>query len=76
MGRRFEGKFDAGGKKIAIVASRFNDFFTSELLDGALDCLRRHGVADEAHRHGLGARRFRDSAGRQALGARPVATPR
>ncbi len=47
MGRNFEGKFDAHGKRIAIVASRFNDFFTSELLDGALDCLRRHGVADE-----------------------------
>jgi len=47
MGRKFEGKFDARGEKIAIVASRFNDFFTSELMDGALDCLHRHGVTDE-----------------------------
>jgi 6,7-dimethyl-8-ribityllumazine synthase len=47
MGRKFEGKFDARGEKIAIVGSRFNDFFTSELMDGALDCLHRHGVADE-----------------------------
>ncbi len=47
MGRTFEGKFDAGKASIAIVASRFNDFFTAELVDGALDCLRRHGVADE-----------------------------
>lgn len=47
MGRKFEGRFDARGKKIAIVGSRFNDFFTSELMEGALDCLRRHGVADE-----------------------------
>ena len=47
MGRKYEGKFDSHGKRIAIVASRFNDFFTSELLSGAQDCLRRHGVADE-----------------------------
>jgi len=47
MGKKFEGSFDAKGARIAIVASRFNDFFTSELLEGALDCLRRHGVADE-----------------------------
>ena len=47
MGRKFEGSFDAKGAKIAIVGSRFNDFFTSELMAGALDCLHRHGVADE-----------------------------
>jgi 6,7-dimethyl-8-ribityllumazine synthase len=47
MGRTFEGNFDARGQKIAIVASRFNDFFTSELMEGALDCLHRHGVTDE-----------------------------
>jgi len=47
MGRTFEGKFDARGKRIAVVGSRFNDFFTGELMDGALDCLHRHGVKDE-----------------------------
>jgi len=47
MGRNFEGKFDAREARIAIVGSRFNDFFTSELMDGAIDCLKRHGVADE-----------------------------
>ncbi len=47
MGRKFEGKFEAHGRRIAIVASRFNEFFTGELLAGAEDCLRRHGVADE-----------------------------
>ena len=47
MARTFEGRFDARGKRLAIVASRFNDFFTSELMDGARDCLRRHGVEDE-----------------------------
>ncbi len=44
MGKTYEGKFDSRGKKIAIVGSRFNDFFTSELVDGARDCLLRHGV--------------------------------
>ena len=47
MVRKFEGKFDARGEKIAIVGSRFNDFFTSELMEGALDCLRRHGVTED-----------------------------
>ncbi len=47
MGRKFEGKFDARGKKIAVVASRFNDFFTRELMDGAMDCLSRHGVGED-----------------------------
>ncbi len=47
MGRTYEGKFESHGKRIAIVASRFNEFFTSELLAGAKDCLHRHNVADE-----------------------------
>lgn len=46
MGHVFEGRFDARGRKVAVVASRFNDFFTRELLSGAEDCLRRHGVPD------------------------------
>ncbi len=47
MGARYEGKFDARGKRIAVVGSRFNEFFTGELMAGALDCLHRHGVGDE-----------------------------
>ncbi len=47
MGTTFEGRFDARGRRIAIVASRFNEFFTRELLAGARDCLARHGVPDE-----------------------------
>ena len=35
------------GLKIAIVVSRFNDFFTKELVGGAIDCLVRHGVAEK-----------------------------
>lgn len=44
MGKTYEGKFEGKGKKFAIVVSRFNEFITRRLLDGALDCLRRHGV--------------------------------
>jgi 6,7-dimethyl-8-ribityllumazine synthase len=43
-----EGKIDATGLKIAIVVSRFNEFITGKLLEGALDCLKRH-QGDEAH---------------------------
>lgn len=32
--------------KFAVLVSRFNEFITRKLLDGALDALRRHGVAD------------------------------
>jgi 6,7-dimethyl-8-ribityllumazine synthase len=47
MGKTYQGRFDAGGRKIGIVASRFNEFFTHELLAGARDCLQRHGVSDD-----------------------------
>ncbi len=39
-----EGQLDGDGIKPAIVVSRFNNFITKKLLDGALDCLERHGV--------------------------------
>ena len=41
-----EGKLNAKGLKIAIVVSRFNSFLSQKLLDGAIDCLKRH-EADE-----------------------------
>lgn len=40
----FEGNFDGKGAKIAIVASRFNEFITKELIGGAEDALVRHNV--------------------------------
>ncbi|MFP4374508.1 MAG: 6,7-dimethyl-8-ribityllumazine synthase [Spirochaetaceae bacterium] len=43
----YEGKLSAQGKKFAIVVSRFNSFITEKLLEGATDCLLRHGGADE-----------------------------
>lgn len=41
-----EGKLTAKGMKVAIVVARFNEFITSKLLSGAVDCLKRH-EADE-----------------------------
>ena len=40
----FEGNFDGKGIKIAIVALRFNEFITKELIGGAEDTLLRHNV--------------------------------
>ncbi|MDR2425592.1 MAG: 6,7-dimethyl-8-ribityllumazine synthase [Endomicrobium sp.] len=40
------GQLNAAGKKFAIVASRFNEFITHKLIDGAEDMLKRHGTAD------------------------------
>ena len=42
-----EGVYEGKGVKIAIVASRFNEFITSKLVSGAADCLRRHDVNDD-----------------------------
>ena len=35
------------GSKFGVVVSRFNDFFTRQLLAGALDCLQRHGASEK-----------------------------
>ena len=40
----FEGKLLGEGLKFGIVVSRFNEFITKKLLEGALDALTRHGV--------------------------------
>lgn len=45
MGKLFEGMLLGEGLKIGVVASRFNEFITRKLLDGAQDALLRHGVA-------------------------------
>jgi 6,7-dimethyl-8-ribityllumazine synthase len=44
----YEGRLDAAGLRIAIVVSRFNETITRQLLEGARDCLRRHGADDRA----------------------------
>jgi 6,7-dimethyl-8-ribityllumazine synthase len=48
MPRSFEGDLSATGLRIAVVASRFNDEIVSGMLDGALDCLTRHGASDDS----------------------------
>ena len=47
MPRSFSGDLRGDGLRFGIIASRFNDEIVSGLLDGALDCLRRHGAADD-----------------------------
>ncbi|MFZ5997863.1 MAG: 6,7-dimethyl-8-ribityllumazine synthase [Nitrospirota bacterium] len=42
-----EGELQAKGFKFGVVVSRFNDFITSRLLDGAVDALVRHGAKEE-----------------------------
>ena len=42
MAKVFEGQLIAKGKKFGIVVARFNEFISSKLLQGAIDCLSRH----------------------------------
>src|ERR1035437_9388714 len=44
----YEGNLTAAGLRFGIICSRFNEFFTSKLLEGAVDCLVRHGAAAKA----------------------------
>ena len=46
MGRIYEGEVNGRGRRVAIAASRFNRLVTDPLVAGAVDELRRHGVAD------------------------------
>lgn len=43
----FEGKLLAREFKFGIVVSRFNEFLSAKLLDGAIDALKRHDAAEE-----------------------------
>jgi 6,7-dimethyl-8-ribityllumazine synthase len=47
MPKILEGKISAEGFRFAIIVSRFNDFISSKLVEGALDALRRHGGSEE-----------------------------
>ncbi|HTM09539.1 MAG TPA: 6,7-dimethyl-8-ribityllumazine synthase [Verrucomicrobiae bacterium] len=46
MVKSIEGRLDARGIKFGIVVSRFNDFVTERLLEGALDALKAHGAQE------------------------------
>ncbi|MEO8194560.1 MAG: 6,7-dimethyl-8-ribityllumazine synthase [Gemmatimonadales bacterium] len=43
----FSGNPSGSGRRIAVVASRFNETVTRALVDGALDALIRHGAASD-----------------------------
>ncbi len=43
---KVEGHLNAEGMKLALVVSRFNEFLVGKLLEGARDCLLRHGAAE------------------------------
>lgn len=45
--KSYEGKLLGEGIRVGIVVSRFNDFITRRLLEGALDALFRHGVSED-----------------------------
>jgi 6,7-dimethyl-8-ribityllumazine synthase len=47
MIQEIKGQISAGKARYGIVVSRFNEFITSKLLGGAIDCLQRHGATDE-----------------------------
>ncbi|MBN1254519.1 MAG: 6,7-dimethyl-8-ribityllumazine synthase [Deltaproteobacteria bacterium] len=48
MAKIIEGKIKADGLRFGIVVSRFNNFITERLLEGALDALSRHGADEDA----------------------------
>lgn len=47
MAKHIHGQLTLASQRFALVVSRFNEFITGRLLDGAVDCLKRHGCADE-----------------------------
>lgn len=47
MAEVIQGYLNAKGKKFAIVVSRFNELISNQLLNGANDCLLRHGADDK-----------------------------
>ena len=48
MGKIIKADLIAKGKKFGIIVSRFNEFLSSKLLDGAVDALKQHGVEDDS----------------------------
>ena len=47
MPKNIDGHMKADGLKVAIVATRFNDFIVDRLVGGAMDFLTRHGMSPE-----------------------------
>jgi len=47
MPKTVEGNVSAQDKSFGIIVARFNSFITERLLEGALDCLDRHGAQED-----------------------------
>jgi 6,7-dimethyl-8-ribityllumazine synthase len=47
MAKVIEGKLEAGGMRLGIIVSRFNQFITEKLLTGALDAVTTHGGSQD-----------------------------
>lgn len=47
MAKVIEGKLDARGMRFGIIVSRFNNFVTEKLLEGAMDALKQHKIEDK-----------------------------
>ena len=47
MVKQIGGELLVSSQRFALVASRFNEFITSRLIDGATDCLLRHGATED-----------------------------
>ena len=47
MSQQIEGTLDGSGLRFAIIVSRFNNFLTDRLLQGALEALKTHAVEEE-----------------------------
>jgi len=46
MPNEFRARLDGSGRRVAVVASRFNDLITKRVVDGAVEGLKAHGIAD------------------------------
>ena len=46
--KTYEGDFSVTAVNVAIIATRFNEFIVNSLVTGAIDALRRHGVAEQS----------------------------
>ena len=46
MVKTIEGDFSASNARFALVVGRFNSFVVESLVSGAIDCLKRHGIAE------------------------------
>jgi len=46
--KTYEGKLIGKGKRVAIIVARFNQLISKHLVEGAIDCLTRHMVAEDA----------------------------